>query len=315
MILAMTDVNKINAVKLTEEKYLKTLVENRTIHTLDNCELNVFETYTQSDLVSLLFNDFVVTSMLRGKKVMHLLDDPAFEYLPGESVLVPAGVTMKIDFPEASNHTPTQCIALAIDNNKIQQTLQNLNEKHPRQGSNPYWQFNKNNYHFCNNIELTQIMNKVINHCSSTLPCKDILADLALQELIVNIIQIQNLKSVEEVDDKNNPLSFIITYIKANITDEINLEALSKKACMSKSTFYRTFKKEFGLSPNEYIINERIKKAKQLLQQTKATIKSVCFECGFSDVNYFARLFRSLEGIPPSQYQEIATTKGKVFNA
>ncbi len=311
----MPYMNKLTTVEITEEKHLKTLVENRTIHTLESCELNVFETHQQADLVSLTFNDFVVTSMLRGKKVMHLFGDPAFDYLPGESVLVPAGVTMKIDFPEASKTTPTQCIALAIDNNKIQQTLHHLNEKHPRQGNNPYWQFNKNNYHFYNNIELTQIMNKVIGHCSSKLPCKDILADLALQELIVNIIQIQNLKSVEDSEDGNNPLSFIMAYIKANINDEIKLDALSKKACMSKSTFYRVFKKEFGLSPNEYIIYERIKMAKQLLRSKKATVKSVSFECGFSDVNYFARLFKSIEGITPSQYQEISAISGEEIKA
>lgn len=310
----MVQEKHLEKIKLTKEKSLKSLVENRTAYTLERCELNVFETYEATQLVPLTFNDFVVTSMLRGKKVMHLYDQVGFEYLPGETVLVPAGVTMKIDFPEAASENPTQCIALAIDSHKIENTLAFLNDKYPRMG-NDYWTFTKNNYHFQNSIEIANLLNKIIHICSSTLPLKDVLADLNLQELIVNIIQAQNRMELTKQDGavnaNANPLAFIINFIQTNINEDIKLGVLSEKACMSKATFYRSFKKEYGLSPLEYIISEKIKLAKSLLNNPNNSLKHVAYECGFHDVNYFVRLFKKMESITPGQYQQLllGTTK------
>lgn len=300
---------KLNQIEISNEKSLKTLVENRRAFTLKNCELNLFETLQASALVPLTFSDFVVTSMLRGKKVMHLFDKPGFDYMPGETVLVPANVTMKIDFPDATEQNPTQCIALALDQTKIQHIINRLNEEYPREGQDHFWKLQRSQYHFMNNIELAQTMNKLIRICSGSGIGKDILADLALQELVVHIIQTQNLQIITDdklENDHNNPLAYVINYIRANISEKIQVEDLSEKACMSRTSFYRAFKREFNLSPLDFILKEKIKKAKQILSESKTSISDVCYQLGFSDLNYFGRQFKKSEGISPTQYRSVA---------
>ncbi|WP_264558868.1 AraC family transcriptional regulator [Flavobacterium sp. N2270] len=295
----------LNKPALTNEKSLKTLVENRTIFSLNHCELNIFETYQQSDLVPLKFNDLVVTSMLRGKKIMHLFDEPQFEYLPGETVIVPSNVEMKIDFPEASKENPTQCIALAIDNKIITNTLDFLNEKYPKEGKNNLWKLDNENYFFYNNVELATTINKLIKECMGSSITKDALADLTLQELIIRIIQTQTTKRFENEQyiDSNSPITPSIEFIRNNIHESINLKELSDKACMSTTSFYRYFKRELGMSPIEFILNEKIKHAKKLLSNPNINVSEVSYATGFEDSNYFIRLFKKYEGVTPKQYQ------------
>lgn len=299
------------APKLTNEKCLKSLVENRTIYNLENCELNLFETYEKSESVSLKFSDLVITTMLKGKKIMQLFDKDGFDYLPGESVIVPSNVEMKIDFPEASLNNPTQCSALAIDKKKITDILTLLNEKYPKEGHNNCWQLDENNLFFQNNEMMSNLTNKIINICQNASLFKDTLVSLVLQELLVNIIQCQTLKGLDQNNNhiKNPLLSNILALIKQNISQKIQLKNIAKNAGLSTSSLYRIFKNELGISPIEFIMSEKIKLAKIYLNDKNVYIKNVSYETGFEDTNYFIRLFKHYEGITPKQYQQLLHKK------
>lgn len=292
---------------LTNEKLLKTLVENRTIYNLESCELNLFETYQKSEMVPLKFNDLVVTSMLRGKKVMHLFDNDGFDYLPGESVIIPSNALMQIDFPEATFENPTQCLALAIDHQKIEDTLNFLNEKYPKEGNNNFWQLDQSNFYFENDKEMANVINKIISVCQSSSIFKDTLADLSLQELLVKIVQSQTLKGISEnKNQSSNPqLLHVIQLIRDNISSKIDLKIFGKQVGLSTSSLYRLFKSELGISPIEFIILEKIKIAKRFLSDKDMYIKNVSYEVGFEDCNYFIRVFKHYEGITPKQYQQL----------
>ena len=137
----------LQTIDLTVPRQLQTLVENRRVFNLRNCELNIFESYQQAYHVPLTFDDLVITSMIRGKKIMHLSNKPSFDYLPGETVIVPPQETMIIDFPEATTENPTQCIALAIDDSYIQDTVNYLNHYYNSGEEHQNWQLSFRQYH------------------------------------------------------------------------------------------------------------------------------------------------------------------------
>jgi len=297
----------LHKIDLTHPRYLQTLVENRRVFNLNNCELNVFESYKETYRVPLTFNDFVITSMVRGKKIMRLFDKPAFDYLPGETVIVPANETMVIDFPEANADNPTQCIALAIDERYVNDTLNYLNTFYNHDpDAKRDWKLQFNQYHFSNETEVTDLINKLIRVCNSTDKAKNIYADLNLKELLIRLVQSQHLMqvSIESGDQHNQTrLHYVLHFIHEHLTEKIAVDTLSRKAYMSRNEFFKWFKEQFGITPLEYINRERIKLAKQLLSDKHSTITEVSYQCGFTDVNYFVRLFKKNESITPGAYK------------
>ena len=75
---------------------------------------------------------------------------------------------------------------------------------------------------------------------------------------------------------------------------------------MSTSHFHKKFKDTLGISPIDYINEERIKFSKKLLSQEKnIQINDVAFKSGFNSVSYFNRQFKKHELIKPSQFKKI----------
>ncbi|WP_242928142.1 AraC family transcriptional regulator [Pontibacter vulgaris] len=298
---------QLQAIPVNTEHSLSTLVENRSAYTLENCELNVFETRQEAENVALVFKDLVLTSMLRGKKVMHLFGNKGFDYLPGETVIVPPNEEMIIDFPEARLENPTQCIALAIAEEHIQSTIDMLNERYPKVEPQAIWQLDKQMFHLCNNSELADSINRVIRiSINDKTREKDILTSLALRELLVRLMQTQARTLIEANYKKmagSNRFAHIIQYIKESIREKIDVEKLSDKACMSRANFFRKFKEEFGYTPADYILKERIRLSKQYLQNPLNSVTQACYMAGFHNLNYFIRAFKKEVGTTPKAFQ------------
>ncbi len=296
--------------KFLQSRKLENLVENQTSYTLKNAEMHIFETHQEAERVLLEFNQPVLASMLQGKKVMHLNKMNAFEFLPGESLILPAGELMCIDFPEAQMDNPTRCLAMTISEEKIKNTVMLLNETMPKVDKE--WTFTDYNFHFTNDVAIHQIIQRLLFLFAENHPSKDMFADLMLQELIVRILQTENRKIYTEQSmnlSSNNRLAFVIEFIRKNLDKSLSIEELSNMVYMSESNFHRVFKNELGISPIDFINNERIKLATSLLHNPRKKIKDIYMECGFNSLSYFNRLFKRKKQVSPKAFQKQVASK------
>ncbi len=274
---------------------------------MQHCELNVFETRQQSEKVRLVFDDMVLTTMLRGKKIMHLFGSEQFDYLPGESVIVPDHEEMVIDFPEADQQNPTQCIALAVQADILQDTLNLLNEKYPKVERDDSWKIDLSTFHLQNTLEIKTTIDRLLSISTENNAAKDVLVDFTLKELLIRLMQTQARKLILDNYHKNtstNRFAFVVEYIKSHIHEEITIDKLSNLCYMSKPNFFRCFKREFGISPVDFVIQERIKAAKKLLKDMNVTISQACYSVGINNLSYFFKLFKRIEGVTPNEFRK-----------
>lgn len=289
---------------------LHSLVENRTVYALDGFELNVFETHQAAHRVPLRLDGLALTTMLRGRKVMHLPDRPAFDYLPGESVVVDQNELMEIDFPDACACQPTQCLAVAIAPDTVRHTVDLLNERYPKADGQQAWGLAGPDFaHLTNTPELTGTLERLVAVSRTTDANKDLLAGFTLQELLVRLMQTQARQLIFHDYARHlttHRFAAVVAHIKQNLADNLSIDKLSALACMSKATFFRVFKREFGLTPVEFIIRERLGEAKRLLRHPRTAVAEVCLRAGFNNLSYFQALFKKYEGLTPGAYKKQA---------
>ena len=95
----------------------------------------------------------------------------------------------------------------------------------------------------------------------------------------------------------------VLAFIHAHICESIDVEQLATEVCVTKTYFIKLFKGEFGIPPLQYINKKKIEKAQLLLFSTDKPVKELAYDLGFSDHNYFIRLFHKLTGSTPQEYR------------
>ena len=118
----------------------------------------------------------------------------------------------------------------------------------------------------------------------------------------------QILKKLTIIDFENscdfNRLLPALEYINVHCFSNISLEMLAEKCFMSSNYFHRVFKKNFEITPFDYMMKMRMEKAIRLLIYTDIPVKQIAFTIGFEDEAYFSRTFSKIYNESPGRYRK-----------
>ncbi|KLE15838.1 AraC family transcriptional regulator [Clostridium sp. C8] len=120
--------------------------------------------------------------------------------------------------------------------------------------------------------------------------------------------EIPNLNSQEfsfKSREKKVLVESITKYLNENYTEDISLYTLSKNMYLSPVYISKIFKELMGDSPINYLIQIRLIKAKNLLEDSKLSIKTIAKMVGYNDPYYFSKLYKKYYGISPNKARKI----------
>lgn len=95
----------------------------------------------------------------------------------------------------------------------------------------------------------------------------------------------------------------VLDYIDTHLNQDIKLADLAQLLSMSQFHFSHLFKQAIGTAPYQYLLQQRVERAKQLLKQTDQSIVDIAFLCGFNSHSHLSKQFRQLTGITPTAYR------------
>lgn len=291
---------------LSAKKRMPTqLVENRICFAGPHSELSIYDTYEAAEKVSLKANSLLYCGMVTGAKVMHTQHQSNIPFLPHESFILSPNEEVLIDFPEATLSTPTTCLTIEISQERVAQLCDRMNDvlnTSPLSTDitlDPYQPL-----HTLHNQATQQVLNRLTSDFVQNDPDRDLLVDLGVSELVTRILRHHGREALlqfSRLAPDSNGLTCVLQWIEQHLALALDIDQLSKMACMSRSRFYQEFKRQLGCTPMEYQHQRRMHKAYQLLQQ-KCSITKVSFELGYQSLSHFSRRFHQHFGVSPRQF-------------
>ncbi len=131
-----------------------------------------------------------------------------------------------------------------------------------------------------------------------------LLNSLSVQIAIAVFRRIGIVNGLPDKGDDHKKIQDIVAYYGQNYNTDISLDKMSDISNMSKFSLIRKFKESTGMTPHDYLLNTRIMKALEYLNNPNRKIIDACMMSGFDNQSYFSRVFKKKTGLTPSEYRK-----------
>jgi AraC family transcriptional regulator len=101
----------------------------------------------------------------------------------------------------------------------------------------------------------------------------------------------------------------VIDLVRSRISEDISLADMAAVTCLSATHFSHIFKNSMGESPHQFVLQQRVQYAKELLESLNLRMIDIALACGFKTQQHFARIFRKMCGLSPTEYQRLKLSK------
>lgn len=288
-------------------------IERGTDFPLKNGKLSIYETNCSCKDIKFYFEQHVFTLMMSGHKSIES-DNLKFEFFPNTFFIPEKNSINNVSIPNASIYNPTKCLLLELNPSFLKSVYEEIlfSESNteilhqPTEDIQPYFLSN-DQLLISTFIRLYEIQFK--DHSI----CKPLVEDLIIKEILYRIFKTEGLHLLKQNFENNisdHNIRKVISFINHNIDKKLTVMALAKIAGMGQTTFFKVFKKSVGLTPTDYILQERIRQAKIMIQKGRMPLQEIAFKCGFNSYEYFCSSFKKNEKMKPTDFKkEIQSTQ------
>ena len=224
-----------------------------------------------------------------GGKGQFLIEDQLYPVNTNHLVIINPNVT----HTEVSlNAQPLEYIVLGIEGVELSITSNS---------DNPFCILD----HF-ESMDITSCLRNILREMELKQPGYEDICQAFMEILIIRLMRSTDLSVPAEPQNNvgNHQCATVRRYIDYHFKESLTLDQLAEEAHMNKYYLSHAFKREYGVSPINYMISRRINESKYLLAETDLSLSQIAQLLGFSSLSYFSQVFRKTQGVSPMEYRQ-----------